>query len=73
MTDKSLNLFHDYVAECVYLCPEEEEPTLCTTLGHSKIYTPGAKANSQTVMVSAQINKNGAVVKVAILVELGIL
>ena len=43
-------------------------------LGHTKMYTPGTIANSQTDdRTSTKINKNGAVAKVIILVELGIL
>ena len=38
-------------------------------LGHSKIYTSGTIANSQTDKAPTEITKNGAVVKV----ELGIL
>ena len=41
--------------------------------GHSKIYTPGTIANSQTDRAPTEINKKGAVAKVKILVELGIL
>ena len=37
------------------------------------MYTSGTKANSQTHRVPSKINKNGAVSKVGILVELGIL
>ena len=40
---------------------------------HSKIYTPDTKANSQTDRTPTEINKNGAVIKVRILVERGIL
>ena len=32
--------------------------------GHSKMYTPGTIANSQTQRVPTKINKNGAVAKV---------
>ena len=72
MTDKGLNLFNDCAAECVYLCPQEEECT-SSSRGHSKIYTPGTIANSQTDRAPTEINKKGAVAKVKILVELGIL
>ena len=53
---------------CIYLCSQEEE---CTSSfwGHSKIYTSGTIANSQTDKAPTEITKNGAVVKV----ELGIL
>ena len=37
------------------------------------MYTPGTIANSQTDIVPTVINKNGAVTKVKILVELGML
>ena len=37
------------------------------------MYTPGTIANPQTDMAPTKINKNGAVAKVKILVELGIL
>ena len=40
---------------------------------HSKIYTPGTIANSQSDRAPTRIIKNGAVVKVRILVKLGIL
>ena len=56
----------------IYLCPQEEECT-SSSRGHSKIYTPGTIANSQTDRVPTKINKNGAVAKVGILVELEIL
>ena len=71
-TDKGLNVFDDYAAECVYLFPQEEE---CTSSywGHSKIYTLGTMANSQTDRTPTEIDKNGAVTKVEILLELGIL
>ena len=47
VTDKGLKLFDNCAAEFVYLCPQEEE---CTSFswGHSKIYTLGTIANSQT-------------------------
>ena len=41
--------------------------------GHSKMYTPSTIANSETDRMPTKINKNGAVAKVRILVELGIL
>ena len=72
MTGKDLNLFDDCAAECVYLCPQEEGST-SSPWGHSKIYAPGTIANSQTDRAPTEINKNGAVVKVTILVELGML
>ena len=72
VTDKGLNLFDDCAAEFVYLCPQEEECT-SSSWGHSKIYTLGTMANSQTGRAPTEIDKNGAVVKVRILLELGIL
>ena len=50
----------------VYICAS-------SSWGHSKMYTPGTIANPQTHRAPTKINKNGAVVKVIILVELGIL
>ena len=47
MADKGLNLFDEWAAECVYVCPQEEECT-SSSWGESKMYTPGTKANSQT-------------------------
>ena len=72
MTDKGLNLFDDCAAECVYLCPQEEDCT-SSSWGYSKIYTSGTLANSQTDRAPTKINKNVAIVKVRILVELRIL
>ena len=72
MTDKGLNLFYDCAAECVYLCPQEEECT-SSSLGRIKIHTPGTIENSQTDRTSTEINKNGGFAKVRILVELWIL
>ena len=71
-TGKGLNLFDDCAAECVYLCPQEEECT-SSSWGHSKIYTLGTMANSQTGRAPTEIDKNGAVVKVRILLEPGML
>ena len=71
-TDKGLNLFDDCATECVHLCPQEEERT-SSSWGHSKMYTPGTIAVSQTDRVLAKINKNDTVAKVRTLVELGIL
>ena len=68
VTDKGLN----GGTECIYLCPQEEECTF-SSWGHSRIYTPGTIANSQADRAPTEINKNGAAVKVRILVELGIL
>ena len=57
VTDRDLNLFHGTTS----------------SWGNSKIYVPGAIAISQTDRAPTKINKNVAVVKVRILVELGIL
>ena len=72
MTDKDLNLFDDYAAEYVHLRPQEEN---CTSSfwGHSKMYSPDIIENSQTDRTPTKINKNGAVSKVRILVEIEIL
>ena len=66
MTGKALNLFDECTAECVHLCPQEEE---CTSsfLGDSKTCIPGTIANSQRT--PTKINKNDAIAKVRILVE----
>ena len=72
VTDKGLNLFDDCAAECVYLCPQEEECT-SSSLGHIKTHTPGTIENSQKNRASTEINKNGAFVKIRILVELWML
>ena len=71
-TGKGLNLFDDCAAECVYLCSQEEEFT-SPFWGHSKIYTLCTMANSQTDRAPSEIDKNGAAVKVRILLKLGIL
>ena len=42
---------------------QEEESTF-SSWGHSKMYTPGTIANSQTQRVPTKINKNGAVANV---------
>ena len=72
VTGKGLNLFDDCAAECVYLFPQEEECT-SSSWGQSKICTLGTMANSQTDRTPTEIDKNGAVAKVKILLELGIL
>ena len=64
-----LNLFDDCAAECVHLCPQEEECTF-SSWGDSKMKTPGTIANSQTDMMSTKRNNDGAVAKVRVLVEL---
>ena len=58
----------------VYICALRKESVYTSLFwGPSKIYTPGTIGNSQTDRAPTEINKNGAVVKVRILVELGIL
>ena len=59
MADKGLNLSDDFAAECVHLCPQEEGCT-SSSWGHSKMYTPGTIANSDTDRTPIKINKNGA-------------
>ena len=71
MAGKRLCLFDDCAAECVHLYPQEEQCT-SSSWGHSKTYTPGTTTNSQTDRTPTKINKKGAVVKVRIFVELGI-
>ena len=66
MVEKDLNLFDECVAECVHLCPQVEE-CISSSLGDSKIYTPGTIANSQRM--PTEINNDGAIAKVRILVE----
>ena len=72
MRDKGLSFFYDSAAECVYLCPQEEECT-SSSWGYSKIYTPGTIADLQADRALTKINKKRAVVGLRILVELGIL
>ena len=72
VTDKGLSFFDDSAAECVYLCPQEEECT-SSSWGYSKIYTPGTIADLQADRALTKINKKRAVVGLRILVELGIL
>ena len=66
MVDKDLNLFDEYVAECVYLCTWVEE-CISSSWGESEMYTSGITVNSQRM--PTKINKNGAIAKVRILVE----
>ena len=66
MANNRLNLFDECAAECVHMCPQEEECTSSLS-GDSKIYTPGITANSRRT--STKINKNGAIANVRILVE----
>ena len=72
MADKGWNVFDEFAAECVHLCPQEEECT-SSSWGHSKMYAPGTIIKSQTDRMTTKINKNGAVAKVRIFVELVIL
>ena len=44
------------------MCKKKSVPSLPG--GHSKMYTPGTIANSQTQRVPTKINKNGAVAEV---------
>ena len=71
-TGKGLNLFDDCAAEYVYLYPQKEECT-SSSWEHSKIYILGTMANSKTDRAPTEIDKNDAVVKVRILLELGII
>ena len=57
MTDKGLNLWWLWCWMSIYMASED---------------TPGTIGNSKTDRALTKINKNGAVVKVRILVELGI-
>ena len=61
MTNKGLNS-----------CPQEEQCT-SSSGGYIKIYTPGTIANLLRDKALTKINKNGAVARLRILVELGIL
>ena len=72
MKDKGLNLFVDCAAKWVYLYPQEEECT-SSSWEYCKTYTPGIIGNSQADRIPTKLNKNGAAVKVRILVEIGIL
>ena len=60
MAGKGLNLFDECAAECVHLCPQEEEWT-SSSLGDSKMNTPGTIANSHRT--PTKINKNVAIAK----------
>ena len=57
----------------VYIYALRKKSAHSSSWGHSKIYTPGTIANSQSDRAPTRIIKNGAVVKVRILVKLGIL
>ena len=64
--DKHLNLFDEYAAECVHLCPQKEE-CIFSFWGDSKLYTSGPVETSHKT--PTKLNKNGAVAKVRILVK----
>ena len=64
MADKGLNVFNECAAECVHLCPQEEECS-SSSRGGSKMHLSGTIANSQRMPT----DKNGAIAKVSILVE----
>ena len=53
------------------MCYPQEGVCTTSSWGNSKMCTPGARGNSNTDSASTKANKNGAVVKVRILVELG--
>ena len=65
MADKGLNLSDECAAECVHLCPQEEECTSSWVDG--KMYTPGTIANPQRTLT--KINRHDAVAKVKILLK----
>ena len=67
------NSFDDCAAECVYISVPSGRRVYLFFLGYSKMHTPGTIANSQTDRAPTKINEVGAVVKVTILVQLGIL
>ena len=64
IAEKSLNLFDDCAARCVYLFLQEEERT-SSSYGDSKMYTTGTIGNSQ--VIPTEINKNGAILKERVL------
>ena len=66
MVEKCVNLFDEFVSECVHLYPQVEE-CISSSWGDSKMYTPGTIANSQRI--PTKINKNGAIAKVRILLK----
>ena len=70
MSGKGLNVIDDCAGKWVYLRSQEAEWT-SSSWGDSKIYTPGTIGNLKKDRASTKINKNGAVVKVRILVEVG--
>ena len=66
MADKGWNVFDECAAECVHLCPQEEEWT-SSYWEDSKMCTPGTISNSHRM--PTKINKKAALAKVRILVE----
>ena len=58
MINKGLNVFDDCAAECVHLCPQEQEFTSSFWV-HSKIYTLGTIPNSQRGRAPVKMNKKG--------------
>ena len=65
MSDKDLNLFDEYATECVHLCPQEEE---CTSFSWGDNKNIRSWHHSKFTE-DANLNKNGAIAKVKILVE----
>ena len=57
----------------VYICALRKKCVPLLSWGHSKMYSPGTITNSHTDKTPTKIKKNGAVAKVRILMELGIL
>ena len=55
MIEKEINPFDECAARCVHLFPQEEECT-SSTLGDSKLYTSGSRANSERMLT--EINKD---------------
>ena len=66
MQFRQITSFHEQLSFFCYLFFSNSATTLpfSSSWGHSKMYTPGTIANSQTERVPTKINKNGAVVKV---------
>ena len=58
VTNKDLNVFDDCAAECVHLCPQEQECTSSSWV-HSKMYTLGTIPNSQRDRAPVKMNKKG--------------
>ena len=78
MTEKGVNLFDDCAAECVYIYMDIyigsfRKKSVFFFQGYRKIYIPGTMANLQTDKALTKTNKTGAVARLRILVELGIL